>query len=1068
MSVNPPDGQSHGDAWIAQTEVTRQTALPLLPNLTNTSLLTNPQQVLLRFDSSLRTISTMLRSRVTWLSLAAVLLASSSSHGQHLTQYAHTAWRFQEGVFDASPVSIAQTTDGFLWIGTLNGLIRFDGVHFESWNDRLQQELHTCCALSLLGSSDGSLWIGTGVGLAKLNGGKLSAVTDGDARYNRLIEDGTGRIWASRTRIRDNKGPLCEVKGTQVHCHGEHDGLGCLSGGVGLAQDNSGTVWVGGEGKICSWNNGAAAMYSAPAADAACKPGIDELLANVDQSILIGCEGGLRRLEQGRFVPFRPASLDADKLRGSKLLYDRSGGLWIGTTNDGLYRVANGVADHFGAGDGLSDDKVSELFEDREGNIWVVTPEGIDRFHRASVVSFSSRQGLRGIGGSAVLASRDGHTIWTSGLQGLAVIRNGKITVVTGKEGLPGQQVTALFEDHQGVLWMGIDHDLFSFSNGRFSKKVRSDGKPTGMVVGIAEDVSQSIWLVTTGTDRLLRLDPKTGIAEAVREAKEPSTITSSYKGLVYVLSFLLSEISILHNGQAWERVPLPTGPRTSRSLLAYGEDSLFVATSAGLYRWKDRKWSELTTRNGLPCEEVQDLVNDEDGGFWLHLTCGFVYISKRDVEAWSRDTTARLDLKLYDTLDGARAGRSTFAPGHARTANGQLWFANGSVLQMIDPQNLAHNELPPPVHILRVFADRKTTSGTANVTLPALTRELEIDYAALSLVSPEKVRFRYALWGLDKEWQEAGSRREAYYMNLRPGHYRFQVIASNNDGVWNQQGAIMDFSIAPTYYQTNWFRAVCVVVFLVLLWAAYQLRMRQLAHQFNRSLEARVSERTRIARELHDTLLQSFQGLLLRFQSAAKLLPERPDDARQRLDNAIQQAAEAITEGRDAVQGLRSSAFETNDLANAIAALAEELTKDSATGESPIIDLEVEGAPRGLNPVVRDEAYRIAGEALRNAFRHAQARRIALEIRYDKRHFRLRVRDDGKGIDEGIMQRQPSGHFGLPGMRERAEIVGGRLEVWSKLNSGTQVELSIPGTIAYDGGSHQSVPQGNDPRKRQ
>jgi ligand-binding sensor domain-containing protein len=268
----------------------------------------------LRFDSAITTVSTMLGARVTCLVLAAVLLGSSISHGQQLTQYAHTAWRFQEGVFDASPVSIAQTTDGFLWIGTLNGLIRFDGVHFESWNDRLH-ELHTCCALSLLGSSDGSLWIGTSVGLAKLNGGKLSAVTNGDARYNHMIEDRKGRIWAARSRVRDNKGGLCEVEGTQVQCHGEHDGLGCQFGD-GLAQDNSGTVWVADQGKICSWNNGAAAMYSAPASDAACKPGIESLFADFDQSILIGCQGGLRRLEQGRFVPFQSASLDGDKLQG--------------------------------------------------------------------------------------------------------------------------------------------------------------------------------------------------------------------------------------------------------------------------------------------------------------------------------------------------------------------------------------------------------------------------------------------------------------------------------------------------------------------------------------------------------------------------------------------------------------------------------------------------------------------------------------------------------------------------------------------------------------------------------
>jgi signal transduction histidine kinase len=252
-------------------------------------------------------------------------------------------------------------------------------------------------------------------------------------------------------------------------------------------------------------------------------------------------------------------------------------------------------------------------------------------------------------------------------------------------------------------------------------------------------------------------------------------------------------------------------------------------------------------------------------------------------------------------------------------------------------------------------------------------------------------------------------------------------------------------------------FRLSCVALFLVLLWAGYQLRIRQLATQFNRTLEARVSERTRIARELHDTLLQSFQGLLLRFQSASKLLPARPIEAKQRLDSALDQAAMAIAEGRDAVQELRSSAVETNDLANGLTAIAEELTSDSSALDSPAIDLEVEGTPRNLNPVVHDEAYRIAGEALRNAFRHSQAQRVTVEIRYDKRQFRLRVRDGGKGVDEETIRRGHAGHFGLHGMRERAEVVGGRLEVWSKLDSGTEVELSIPGAIAYDGSARRS-----------
>ena len=235
--------------------------------------------------------------------------------------------------------------------------------------------------------------------------------------------------------------------------------------------------------------------------------------------------------------------------------------------------------------------------------------------------------------------------------------------------------------------------------------------------------------------------------------------------------------------------------------------------------------------------------------------------ISKRDLDAWSGDASVRLNPRLYDALDGARAGRGSFEPGHTRTPNGQLWFANGSVLQMIDPDNLPHNDLPPPVHILRVIGDHKIFSQLTSVALPALTHDLEIDYAALSLVSPEKVRFSLVLWGADKDWQEVGARREAYYMGLRPGRYRFQVIACNNNGVWNQQGAKLDFSIAPAYYQTNWFRAVCACTFLALLWAAYQWRVRQLQRQFDMTLEARVGERTRIARELHDTLLQSARG---------------------------------------------------------------------------------------------------------------------------------------------------------------------------------------------------------------
>jgi signal transduction histidine kinase len=303
-------------------------------------------------------------------------------------------------------------------------------------------------------------------------------------------------------------------------------------------------------------------------------------------------------------------------------------------------------------------------------------------------------------------------------------------------------------------------------------------------------------------------------------------------------------------------------------------------------------------------------------------------------------------------------------------------------------------------------------------------------------------------LEGQDQDWKEVVNDRQAQYTNLGPRHYRFRVIASNNSGVWNDQGDVLEFSIAPAYYQTNWFRALCVVAVLALILAAYQFRIRQLHHEFEMTLDARVGERTRIARELHDTLLQSFHGILLHLQTVSNELPG--GQTKQKLDAVIDQAAQAIVEGRDAVQGLRASTIEGNDLALAIRTLGAELAAQSGT-RRPHFTVQVEGAPRNLHPIVRDEVYRVAGEALRNSFRHANAHRIEAEIRYDDRQLRVRVRDDGKGIDpQHLSDDGREGHFGLRGMRERSKVIGGKLSVWSELNSGTEVELSIPDDHAY------------------
>jgi signal transduction histidine kinase len=336
-----------------------------------------------------------------------------------------------------------------------------------------------------------------------------------------------------------------------------------------------------------------------------------------------------------------------------------------------------------------------------------------------------------------------------------------------------------------------------------------------------------------------------------------------------------------------------------------------------------------------------------------------------------------------------------------------------------------------------------------SDLRLPALTHDLEFDYTALSLVAPEKIRFRYKLEGHDSDWQDAGNERKKSYNDLPPRNYRFRVMASNNSGVWNEAGASFDFFIAPAYYQTAWFRTSCAAALLAFLWALYRLRLHQIAREFNARLEERINERTRIARELHDTLLQSFQALMFHFQAVNDVLP--PGKGKEALEKVLDRADQAVAESRNAIQNIRSSTV-TNELSDAMTALGQELSGSNDAENSPAtFRVSVEGTPRELHPILRDDVYRIAREALRNAFRHAQASQIEAEIAYGGRLLRLRIRDDGKGIDPKHLNTGRDGHWGLAGMRERAREIGAQLEMWSEVGAGTEVELRVPGSIAYE-----------------
>jgi signal transduction histidine kinase/ligand-binding sensor domain-containing protein len=961
-----------------------------------------------------------------------------------VSQYMHTAWRIQDGSLPAGMFSITQTSDGFLWFLTLSGdVYRFDGVSF------VPLQVPTGPAGKIFADNSGGLWV-TGNELFHLKSGRVIAHFDlkGLHGFQSMAQDADGSLWIG---LRSSNTPLCHVIDGSVNCFGKDDGISITDVNA-ILSDGSGGFWLGGSGTLLHWRHGGdSKMYPV-------KSLVTSLARAADGSLWVGmlADRGLAQLKQEAVTEF-----DTPAFKGgisvTSLMTDRDGNLWVTTDAKGVFLIRGTTVEHYGHTEGLSGDSAWALFEDREGIVWGGTTSGVDSFRDPWVVTFSATEGLAKDQAAGILATKDG-TVWVANSESLDRIKDGVVSSIRKSDGLPGSQVASLLEDHAGKVWVGVDDGLYLFEGGRFRRLPERDHQPLGMVVGITEDIDGNIWAECASKPRKLVRIRDFQIQDVYDESRVPRghNLAADPHGGIWIET-RDGDVVLFRNGRVETKIPINrVGSPLNRQIAPQPDGSLLVGSENGLVGWRNNTTQTLTTKNGLPCDFVIAFIKDKQQQWWLYTRCGLVEFSDAELQKWWANPETKIESRLYDAFDGAQPNIGSFNAA-ASTADGRVWFSSGVVVQMVDPTKLSPRPRPAPAYIESLTADRKEFAASGKVKLAPHPRDLSISYTSPTFLISQRVRFRYRLDGYEHEWHDAGTRRQAFYSDLPPGNYSFSVIACNSDGVWSDRSTTFNFSITPALYQTTWFRVSLPILFIALLWLAYRLRVRQLALQFSRAFETRVSERTRIARELHDTLLQSFQALLLRFQSASNLLPERPVEAKQRLDSALDQAAAAITEGRDAVQGLRASAFETNNLANGISAVAEELTSSASAIDSPVIEVEVEGTTRDLKSIVRDEAYRIAGEALRNAFRHAQARRIKVEIRYDKQHFRLRVRDDGKGIDEDTMRRQPSGHFGLSGMRERAESVGGRLEVWTRLDSGTQVELSIPGTIAYDGSARRS-----------
>ncbi|HEY2470468.1 MAG TPA: two-component regulator propeller domain-containing protein [Terracidiphilus sp.] len=975
---------------------------------------------------------------------------------KQMTQYAHTAWRIQDGFFNGVPTAIAQTKDGYLWIGTPAGLLRFDGVRFVPWKPTSGKELSSSHISALLGARDGSLWIGTDSGLSHLVDGKLIQYPERPGGVASIVQRADGDIWFSHIQPIETAWGMCKVTGAQTQCYyGKNNG-------VPLVEDGSGFLWTGYGATLKRWKAGLSTTYAEHGLRLVGATGIAYLALARDGSMWVGMTSsghgaGLQQFTNGAWKPFIAQLFDSSTLTLTALWLDRENTLWVGTASQGLYRIRGRRVDHFGSSDGLSSDSVSEtgLYEDREGNMWVATSHGLDCFSDLPVTTYTIREGLPSGEVDSVLVSRDG-TIWSGTPKSLVAFRQERTPLIEAHRA-PGNQVTSLLKDHAGQLWVGVDDFLTIYKNGTFRRIDKPDGKPIGFVVGMTEDLDHNIWAETTGSPKTLLRIQDFKIQERLPAPQMPAArrIAPDPGGGIW-LGLIQGNLARYKNDKLeifrFRHSAVPGIDTEVNQLLVTSDDAVLGATHFGVIAWRNGTQQTLTVRNGLPCDGVDALVFDNQGDLWLYLQCGLVEVSKEEIQKWWQKPDTIVHFRMLDSRDGVRPGQASFDAA-ARSPDGRLWFVNGYELQVVDPAHLYMNSIPPPVHIEEIIADRRSYAVARNLSLPPITRDLEIDYTALSFMAPQKVRFRYKLDGHDTEWQEPGARRQAFYNDLRPRKYKFRVIACNNDGVWNEDGATLDFRVAPAWYQTIWFRASCVGGLVLLLWALYQLRLQQLQRQFNMTLEARVGERTRIARELHDTLLQSFHGLMFRFQAARNMLPGRPEQAMQAFDGAIARTEQAMAESRDAIQDLRPEPVAQSDLAELLTAMGQELASfEDANRDGPVFRVIVEGKRRRLSPTLQAEVYSIARELLRNAFQHASAHRIEAEIRYEDHLFRLRVRDDGGGMDPKVLEAGGrAGHWGLPGVRERAQTLGARLDFWSEAGAGTEVQMAVPAAVAYD-----------------
>ncbi len=963
--------------------------------------------------------------------LLIVLLCSNAlalDPNRTLSEFAIQVWLTESGLPQNTIQTITQTRDGYIWIGTQEGLARFNGVSFLLFDRENTPQFKSNDIRTLRGGHDGALWIGTSFGLVKYHSGKFESFTrtEGlpDNTVNALAEDQSGTIWIGTgnglaryannslvavpainanisTLLTDASGVLWLGTGTGVVTFqnnalidkkATHDlsGLNVTTS----TQDKSGRLWFGTNNGLFSVNGDEVKSYGT---NDGLRDQINFLAADREGSIWIGSSNGLARLRSdGPFNLSYAENLSSNLILS--MFEDREGSLWVGTDAGGLNVVRDKKFTTFTTKQGLTNDLIKAIYQDTSGAIWIGTNGGgVSVLKDGQVKNYSTNDGLS----SNVVLSLYGDnkgTIWVGTPDGLNEFKAGRFTTLTVADGLSSDLVRSIYVDRSGVLWVGTRNGLNRVKDGQFTRFTTRDGLANDFIGSILEDSNGSLWIGTRGGLSVLK--------------------DGEFRNFTTADGLSNDVITALHEDQ---------------------QRNIWIGTNGGgVNRLSNGKFTPYTARHGLLDNVIYRIMEDSEHYLWFSSPKGIFKISLAEMNEFAEGRRQILNNTPYGTSDGmlTRECSGGGYPAGWRGNDGKLWFATIKGVAMIDPVNAHFNNLPPPVVIEQVRIDDKEMPLNGAMQFAPGTTRLDFYYAALSFVAPDKLKFKYKLEGFDPDWID-GSARRAFYTNLKPGTYKFHVVASNNDGVWNMDGATVEFYLRPHFYQTYWFYALVILLLGLSAWTLYQLRVRSIRSQF----DAVLAERTRIAREIHDNLAQEMLGISVQLELVARTMPPSAEVAKGHLDRVRLLVRHGIAEARRYVWDLRSHALENADLPTALSETARRLTSNSTNQIETKV--QVSGTFRPLPRAIEDNLLRIGQEAINNAVNHAEPQTISITLSFDSSNVQLSVKDDGRGFDQATAK--TNGHFGLVGMRERATRIGGTLNVLSNPENGTEVIVEVP-----------------------